>query len=426
MLISLMDGVACQYPFSTFTLAYMAVRRAFVPPALPNVPSPPVRNICVFFANGDPRHPHEPAMGDILLRRGFLKLLADRYPAARISVVAGPNLLRRHGPVLTRHSGVHELVMCPEVGRTSLFAWMRFLRSMRFRRFDLCIIDPDSVTVRGMHAYLCGVPQRIGMAGHPLDEHFLTSVVVLDPFDGPFPDLLARASSWAKALGAELSGVGRDFIPRFPFTPEPGLLPLLPSPAVAVHVGGDKSWNRRWPLEKYAQLCDRLCSEAGASIYLVGGADDGPECEHVRAHVVARHPMAHISNVSGATLNQTANYLSRAALFIGNDSGPMHLAAALRTPVVVPMGPTISHMWERVYDGQPVRADPSQFPAHPPEDRDPARKTNCPTFRCAYSFDEKNPVYPQCLAGIPVEAMWSAVVDRLKRRSVAQVREARS
>jgi ADP-heptose:LPS heptosyltransferase len=422
MLISLLDSVACRYSSSSFTSAYLAVRCVFLPPdATANIPPSSVREICVFFANGDPRVPHEPAIGDILLRRGFLQMLADRYPGAHISVVAGPDLLRRHGPVLVAYSGVHELIACPEIGPTSLFAWLRFFRNMRSRRFDLCIIDPDSVTVRSMHAYFCGVPQRIGLAVLPHDARFLTSAVVLDAFHGPFPDLLARATAWARALGAEIPANGRDFIPRVPFRPEPELLPLLPSPVVAVHVGGDKGWNRRWPLEKYAQLCDRLCAEAGASIYLVGGPEESPECEYVRAHVIARHPLAHISNVSGATLNQTANYLSRATLFIGNDSGPMHLSAALGTPVVVPMGPTLSHMWERVYDGQGVRADPAHFPSPAPYDPDPARVCHC-RFNCAAGFDAQNPVYPQCLATIAVEALWNAAIPRLKKVSAAQAK----
>ena len=412
MLISLLDSVACRYSSSWFTSAYLAIRCFFSPPeAAANIPPSGVRDICVFFGNGIIAP--DPGMGDMFLRRGFLQLLADRYPGAHISVVTGPNLLRRHGPLLLEYSGVHELIACPERGSTSLFAWIRFFRNMRSRRFDLCIIDPDSKTVRSMHAYLCGIPQRISVAVFPDDARFLTSVVVFDASRESLPDLLAMASGWARALGAQISTNGRDFIPRVPFRPEPELLPLLPAPVVAVHVGGNPLWNRRWPLEKYVQLCARLCSEAGASIYLVGGPEDSPDCEYVRAHVTAGHPLAHISNVSVATLNQLANYISRAALFIGNDSGPMHLSAALGTPVVVPMGPTISHYWERVYDGQIVRADPAHFPSPAPYAPDPERPCNC-RFNCAAGFDPQNPDYPHCLSAIAVEAVWNAAITHLK------------
>lgn len=417
MLIALVNSIACRYSSSWFASAYITLRRVLArhrpTPVVTRLPSAAIHHVCVFFALGSTGNAQNPGMGDVLLRNFFLKMLTDRYPVARISLVAGPKLLKRHGSLLLRHCYAHELIACPEVGAAPLSAWLDFFRRMSSRYFDLCIIDPESITVRALHACLCGVPERVGFPDDSSEQGFLTSTVVPGPFEGPYPDILAATRSWARAIGFELPN-NTDFTPLFVFAPEPELLPHLPAPAVAVHVGGDRKWNRRWPLEKYAQLCDRLCSEAGASIYLVGDASDSPECEHVRAHVIANHPLARISNVSGVTLNQTANYLSRAVLFVGNDSGPMHIAGALGRPVVVPVGPTFPHLWKRAYRAQIICMDPSCFLNDTPDDRHEVRRISCSTFQCPYAFDPENPLYPRCLNAIPVEAVWNVAITHLK------------
>jgi lipopolysaccharide heptosyltransferase I len=93
---------------------------------------------------------------------------------------------------------------------------------------------------------------------------------------------------------------------------------------------------KRWPTERFARLADKLICEQGLRVILVGGADELGAVDEVR-----RQMKQEALNLGGATnLRQLAALLRRTHLLVTNDSGPMHLAAALGTPVVAIFGPT--------------------------------------------------------------------------------------
>lgn len=135
-------------------------------------------------------------------------------------------------------------------------------------------------------------------------------------------------------------------LPYFPFQLEE--LPQLnvPHPIITIHPGGDNSyWKRRWPLEHYLELCIKLCQELKASIYLIGGKEDSINIEQIQKVVLTLCPMSNIYNLAGATFNQTGNYIQVSDLFIGNDSGSRHLAAAIGIPIIAIFGPSDPEYW---------------------------------------------------------------------------------
>lgn len=402
---------------NALSLRYVRLKLALSRRRHPSRPeAPPVSAICLFAALGEAANPRVPGLGDVISRNGFLKMLSEKYPAAHISLVAGPRFIGRFRTFLLNHSYVHELITCPEIGQQSIRSWLAFLRTMRGRRFDLCIVDPGSATVGALHGYLCGIPQRMGMARTEVDSMFLTSRVSIHLTRSTQPDLLDSLRGWAHALGCENAQRADAFTPRFPYKPHSRLRVPLPQPLIAVHVGGDKSWNRRWPLEKFTELCALLCSVAGASVCLVGGADDWAESECVQADVKERWPAAHIVNLSSDGLNKLANYLAQATLFIGNDSSPMHIAAALGKPVIVLSGPGDTFIWDRMYDAQPVNAGFLCRSTDAAPRRHYVREISCLAFRCPYVFEPKNPTYSKCLMDIRVEEVWCAALARLANR----------
>lgn len=114
---------------------------------------------------------------------------------------------------------------------------------------------------------------------------------------------------------------------------------------IGIHPGGEGLWGRKkWSVEKFAKVADGLSDLLGARIMLMGGKDDAP-----LAAELASRTHAHIINATGqTTLGETAALASCCSLFIGNDSSPLHIAAASGTPVVGIYGltdPRSYHPW---------------------------------------------------------------------------------
>lgn len=115
-------------------------------------------------------------------------------------------------------------------------------------------------------------------------------------------------------------------------------------PMVAIHPGsGEYSRARRWPAQRFAQVARRLSQEDGARIVLVGGPKEVDLAEEVARGLDMNPPPI---NLAGRTnLKELAAFLRSCSVFLGNDSGVMHLAAAVGTSVVALFGPSNHQAW---------------------------------------------------------------------------------
>lgn len=110
------------------------------------------------------------------------------------------------------------------------------------------------------------------------------------------------------------------------------------APLVAIHPGGRFFSLKRWPIEKFTLLVSKL-DRRGVPVVFVGGENDCDLAERVidNAHTYYHRPLNFCGRLS---VKETAALLESCSLFVGNDSGPMHIAAAVGTPVVGLFGPT--------------------------------------------------------------------------------------
>ena len=132
---------------------------------------------------------------------------------------------------------------------------------------------------------------------------------------------------------------------------------------------------RCWRLDRFAQLGDRLIEKHGCRIVVVGGAGETPTAEKL-VGLMKNKP---IILTGKTTLRQVATVAEKCCLFISSDGGPMHIAAAMKTPVVGIFGPTdwVSHApyGEKCLV---VKSDYPCSPCHKPHKEMP----NCDHFSC--------------------------------------------
>jgi ADP-heptose:LPS heptosyltransferase len=118
-------------------------------------------------------------------------------------------------------------------------------------------------------------------------------------------------------------------------------IPDLSDGYVCIHPGGFYR-TQRWPIDRFYRLAERIQEELGKTV--VWCRDTGSEAGNSFKSPLSPDPWKVIP-FSGLALDQLAAVVGNAQLFIGNNSGPLHLACALATPTVSMMGPTVPHRW---------------------------------------------------------------------------------
>jgi ADP-heptose:LPS heptosyltransferase len=187
---------------------------------------------------------------------------------------------------------------------------------------------------------------------------------------------------------------------------------------VALHVSASKR-PRAWHLERFSEVTRRICQRHGAGIVLLGGRSDIDDMRFL----AERAGESAVNACGESTIGQMAALIARCRLFLGNDSGPMHVAGALGVPVVAIFGPgdpSRTAAWSAELhgrDGQPP-VDPvaggSGSPTRAPAVIPVTRRYPCAPCRQNF-FRECYPApsgKPMCLESIGVEEV-EAAVERL-------------
>jgi lipopolysaccharide heptosyltransferase II len=327
------------------------------------------------------------SLGDVIHALPTLAALRDRFPSAHITWL----VKRQWAGVLERAEGL-DRIWPIEPG---LPGWLRVVPSLRAVAFDL-VIDLQGLFRSGAIAWLTGCPTRIGFAngreGSPL---CYTQRVIVPTLDTHAVD---RYLLIASALGAtpkgppqfrtRLCSIDREQIAQL--LKDCGLAPG--SRWIAINVSG--RWDtKRWPPERFAAVADALQEERLGPVALIGSRDD-----RAATQAVLRSMHTTPIDLTGQTSPELLPaLLASASLLLTNDSGPMHIAAAMGTPVVALFGPT-----------SPLRTGP-----YGAEHR--VLRSGVPCSPC-FSRTCRNPVPLECLTSIDPKTVIEAVREQLALR----------
>lgn len=271
-------------------------------------------------------------LGDLLMATPVPRSLGEAFPGARIDVVTTP----WSAPALTGNPHVAEILTYPP--RITPWQLGRLAWTLRRRHYDLGISLDRSPTVNAL-LRLAGIPVRAGIdsGGRGIG---LTHRVAPDP-DHPTheTELFLQV---LEPLGIAPGRVEPEYhVPPEALGMAERLIPCGAGPVVLMHPGGAVNpgttmLSKRWPPASFAALATRLVNELGAEVMLVGAGSD-----RTAVDAVTRHAEVPLLNFCGwLSLPALAALSARADLYVGNDSGTTHLAAAVGTPTVTIFGPT--------------------------------------------------------------------------------------
>lgn len=271
-------------------------------------------------------------LGDVILATPVIAALAKRYPQTDIDVAVA----RWSRAVLENNPRVRQIIDCGPVGqgRYGPRAIWRLAMRLKRNRYDMAVTLDRSPLV-GLVPWLAGIGCRVGLDS--MGRGFAHTVRVSVPQQpGHEAEIYLRCVA---ALGAtDAASTRTEF---FPTVADEAALPRFEAPLVILHPAGGVNpgmhmLDKRWPPARFAALADKFAG-AGFAVALSGTAIDVPLCEQIAAQTAKIRPEILAGQLS---LGQFGALCRRAALFVGGDTGAMHLAVAVGCKTVAVFGPT--------------------------------------------------------------------------------------
>jgi ADP-heptose:LPS heptosyltransferase len=339
-------------------------------------------------------------IGDLLMALGAIDDVRRAAPAASIDLVVGSWNAELAGRIqgIASVETLDAAWLARDGTGLPLPALLRRARGWRRRAYDLAVnFEPDVRSNLLLAAARAGRTAGFASGG---GGALLDVALQYDP--------RSHTSANAERLAAAVLDVPPRTSPaRLRIAAEEqrtaaGLFARCARPLVGIHVSGGRAL-KQWDPERFGELAGRLARAAAATIVLTGTEVD----RQLLTPVLRQTPAGQVLDLAGALeLPALAAALEQLDVFVTGDTGPMHLAAAVGTPVVAVFGPS----------------DPARYAPRDPMHRivridlpcSPCNRIRLPPARCAGHV-------PDCLTGIDVEMVYRAVeatLDRAGRHSV--------
>ena len=354
-------------------------------------------------------------LGDAVMTTPALMRLREKFPGAHVVLLTPEKL----GDLWTNHPAISETItFAPDENVFSVG------RKLRAGNFNLALVLPNSPR-SALEVWLAGSPQRIGYA-RPWRNWFLTKAVPARPEAvkmrkrsiGEIRQLVAADASrrtdhndraftsaatahqmheylhLAGALGANPEPLPPRLVVtsgEIEATKKKFGLNEIERPIFGLNPGAEYGPAKRWPAEKFIAATREIQHRTNCTWLVLGGRGDAAIANRIESAIPS--PPTAILNLAGkTTLRELMALLKVCRVLLTNDSGPMHVAAALGTPVVVPFGSTSPEL---------------TGPGLPGDPRLRVLKSDAP---CSPCFLRQCPIDFRCMNGISVERVVEAVL----------------
>ncbi len=325
-------------------------------------------------------------IGDLLNSTPAIALLRKNYPSAEITVLARP----LNAPVLIGNPDIDKVIVFDRYGEhRQLSEKLRFYHSLRRDNYDL-VVAMQTASWSHFVSFLSGAQYRLGRyqkrfkstlthawrgkyqkgETHEVDRN-LELVRIICNGQGTRQlvfNLSTNEIENAKAYLTSVSVGDNTYL-------------------IGIHPGGS-SFDKRWPEKQYAELADRLVQHYNAKILLFRGPDEAELTDNIQQLMQSDAIV-----FAPKTIRELGALLSRCDLFVCNDSGPMHIAAALDVPTTAIFGPTDHVAWHPMSENASVvRRDMPCWP--------------CSAHKCKIGWE--------CTKKLPVEMVWNTAMTTVE------------
>ncbi|MBW7888742.1 MAG: lipopolysaccharide heptosyltransferase II [Bacteroidetes bacterium] len=296
-------------------------------------------------------------LGDVVLTLPMIQLLKKQYPSASIDVVTTP----RAADLLLHHPAIRSIIYYDKrKTQKGISGILSLARKLSGKNYDVAVVPHRSFRSAVVVA-LSNIPHRITfdsssakflynhIVPYKNEKHEIErNIALLSPFQisfykKEFPNLYPSVN--------DIAAVNKMLFER----------EILEHHKI-IAIAPGSVWNtKRWLLERYAELSAMLAEE-GLCVVIIGGKEDSK----LGATILEKASHKNIFDVTGKlSLLQSAELINRCKVLVTNDSAPLHLAVAMRTPIVAIFGPTVPAFGFGPYGPNDIVVERNGLPCRP-------------------------------------------------------------
>ncbi len=273
-------------------------------------------------------------IGDIVMTTPAITALRKGLPSAHITyVVETP-----YRELIEGNPHIDRTIVLPRpLGKKK---FLNTIRAFRKERFDIAI-DFHGGPTASLLTFFSGAKQKIGY--RIKHKSFVYDIAIPRGLETGHVHSVENHIRLVKALGIEVPFSPPLFLPKSSESDKKKIHLFFSknffgrSKIIVIHVGAGNEY-REWGIDNWAKLAAALVERQKAKIVLIGALED----EEKAGQILSRHPASVFSLAGKLNLKELKELILNASLFIGPDSGPMHIAASTSTPIVALFGPNLS------------------------------------------------------------------------------------
>lgn len=272
-------------------------------------------------------------LGDVILTLPLVQVLHSKFPDAHIDVLTTP----RAAEILRNHPAIHTVLEYDKRGdQRGVRGMLSISRFLRSRQYDVALVPHRSLRSAAVVA-MSRIPIRAGFSTST--GRFLFTDIVA--YEKSFHEI-KRNLAFMKMFNIE--NTEKELPSLYPSNEDAVVVDQFLAQNRILHndtivsLAPGSVWNtKRWPSERFSELARKI-SEAGMKVVLIGGKEDERLCGEIEKGVRNTNIFVAAGKLS---ILQSAELLRRCKALVTNDSAPLHLAVAVRTPVAAIFGATV-------------------------------------------------------------------------------------